>query len=432
MKREYWEKFLIALGAIFYLFLFPHGIHGDGSIRYVGLRHLLATGEFQPVVYSFVGPLISSPLLLLGHLVKDEFWWISRFNTFVFLFSVWAFVRIFAAHWSGERRRLLVLLLFCASMFPKNITDYYSEVFSACLMALAFASWITKRFALGSILLCLSVWNTPGTLVGGALAVAYFVIKERKIRYLAILPLLPAGIMFETFLKFGTVFPSSYVAHAGVKSILPYSGLPGFSYPMFFGILSVLFSFGKGLLFYTPGLLGLFDRELWRTKERDFIWAGAFYLAGLILVFSRWWAWSGDWFWGPRFYLFASFLSPVIFVILYRREAGLLAQLFWFFGVALSLWVGCEGILFGQDFLEDCMKDGGAWGFLCHYVPEYSALWRLFISSPEIRGRKVAYLIYFLLVTVTVLWGPGVELAKRVGRKLVGAFRQLRDADWAW
>ena len=41
----------------------------------------------------------------------------------------------------------------------------------------------------------------------------------------------------------------------GIKTIMPYSGRPGFSYPFLFGLLSILFSFGNGLLFFTPGLL---------------------------------------------------------------------------------------------------------------------------------------------------------------------------------
>ncbi len=34
--------------------------------------------------------------------------------------------------------------------------------------------------------------------------------------------------------------------------MLSYSGIQGFSYPLFFGILSILLSFGKGIIFSFP------------------------------------------------------------------------------------------------------------------------------------------------------------------------------------
>ena len=43
-------------------------------------------------------------------------------------------------------------------------------------------------------------------------------------------------------------------ALVGFRTALPYSGQPGFSYPFFFGVLSVLFAFGRGLVFFAPGL----------------------------------------------------------------------------------------------------------------------------------------------------------------------------------
>ena len=36
---------------------------------------------------------------------------------------------------------------------------------------------------------------------------------------------------------------------------MPYSGRQGFSYPFFLGLISILFSFGKGLIWFSPGLL---------------------------------------------------------------------------------------------------------------------------------------------------------------------------------
>jgi hypothetical protein len=35
---------------------------------------------------------------------------------------------------------------------------------------------------------------------------------------------------------------------------MPYTGRPGFSYPFLFGVLGILFSFGRGLAFFAPAL----------------------------------------------------------------------------------------------------------------------------------------------------------------------------------
>lgn len=408
--RRRTEWFLIGLGVVFYLFLFPHSIGGDGSSRFEALLALLNKGEIRPMLYSYVHPLVSAPLYYLGELVKTPFWWVSRFNTFVFLLTAWALWRFFRREWSAPQSRLFLLLLFCASMFPKHITDFYSEVFCACLAALAIACFIGRRFWPGALLLCLSVWNSPGSLLAGAGILFFFSWRERRWRYAAALFPMVAGLFLENFLKYGTIFPDAYLSALGHKGFLPYSEGPGFSYPLFFGLLSVFFSYGKGLLFYTPGLLSLFFPEVFRGRAGEFLRAGLFYLAGLVLVYARWWAWHGDFFWGPRFYLFASLWAPVALAALWPYIWENKPRLFFWVAVtALSLWVGCQGVLYGQDFLEACNNPDVNLGFMCHYVPEYSPLWRPFVVWPIPFGRKIAYLTYFLIVFGWVLSGPGVR-----------------------
>lgn len=410
---------------VFYILLFPHGIHGDGAVRWGAVQNLLA-GKIDPILYSFVHPLISTPLLLFGYIAKDGFWWVSRFNTFVFLFTIYRASRILGRHWDAKSVRTFVLLCLGATMFPRHVTDYYSEVFSACLIALAILEFYGARGWLAILLICLSVWNTPGTAVGGAMLLAYFTLSAKSLRYAFAVPLLALGIMGENYLKFGELFPRAYLGAVGFKNLLPYSGGPGFTYPLFFGVLSVFLSYGKGLLFYTPGICGLFQRDLWRKKEigHEFIWAGAVYGLGLVLVFGRFWSWSGDWFWGPRFYLFVSLFAVMILATL-RRNETLSApwRVFWILATALSCWVGCQGVLYGQDFLEDCYKTHGPQvEFMCWYVPEYSPLWRPFVEWPVPRGRKAAYLLYFILVAATLLWQPA--------RRLLGDARELAARLW--
>ncbi len=76
----------------------------------------------------------------------------------------------------------------------------------------------------------------------------------------------------------------------------------GFNVSMLSGLYGMLFSSGKGFFFYNPvavlGLLGL--TASWRRHRAETSVLLALPLM-LILAHSKWWAWHGDWAWGPRF-----------------------------------------------------------------------------------------------------------------------------------
>ena len=424
MSHQILFRALIALGLVFYLFVFPHGIHGDGGVRYKALLLWMARGELTPMFYSYVGPVISSPLYLLGSIVKDGYWWVSRFNTFLILGAAWGFWRYFRGGWSLRQSRAFLLLFLFASMFPKHSTDYYSEVFTTVLAAGAILFFLRGSFLLGAGALLLATWNTPGTIGAAALLCLYFFVKDRSLRYVLLVPLFVAGILGENWLKYGELSPTAYLTASQVKSVLPYSGGPGFIYPLFFGLLSILLSFGKGLAFYCPGLFAGFAPGVYEGSAGAFLKAGLFYFLGLLLVYSRWWAWSGDVFWGPRFFLFASLWGAVALAATLPEPGASGRKLAWWTAaVALSLWVGCQGITFGFDFQELCYGEGSRLDYVCHYVPEFSALWRPFVVGAVPRGRQVGFVVYFALVAMMVLAWPLREL---LGKGLVWGRTQLQ------
>src|SRR5206468_1402629 len=95
----------------------------------------------------------------------------------------------------------------------------------------------------------------------------------------------------------------------------------GYSYPVFFGVLALLFSFGKGLLFFAPGLFLPVRRSLRQLSGGDYdlgrlYWGWVAFLVGLLLAYAPWWAWYGGLTWGPRFLLFAS--VPASFALAIR------------------------------------------------------------------------------------------------------------------
>jgi hypothetical protein len=206
--------------------------------------------------------------------------------------------------------------------------------------------------------------------------------------------------------------------------------------PIFFGLLSLLFSFGKGLLFFAPGLLlpvRGYMRELRQRTGTDIsavfsLWTS--FLVGLLLVYSTYWSWHGGWFWGPRYLLFASIpASFALAVCLHRRDLPLPRNLLTLAVLCLSLWVGIDGVSFGAPFYGDealrsaCIHDynGKFEEPLCYYTPEFSVLWFPFTLHSELNPEKLIFLVYGLMVAV-VLVAP---LLARIGRQLEPQVRRF-------
>jgi hypothetical protein len=243
-----------------------------------------------------------------------------------------------------------------------------------------------------------------------------------------LVPVVGGGlVLLESWIRRGSPWVTGYEGNAGAETVLTYSGQPGFSYPLFFGLLSLLFSFGRGIVFFAPGLLLSFssavtslEQEL-RRSYRLWIW----FLVGLVLVYAKWWAWYGGWTWGPRFLLFASIpASFVLAVSLYRPKPSIGKNLLILALLALSFWVGASGAVYGLDHLEDCRP--AEYEFLCWYVPEFSVLWRPFVVADPPEGKEMVLLGYGLLVFIYLAFPIGLGL----GRGLKRRFSELEPGGW--
>ncbi|HEV2125540.1 MAG TPA: glycosyltransferase family 39 protein [Chloroflexota bacterium] len=84
----------------------------------------------------------------------------------------------------------------------------------------------------------------------------------------------------------------------------------GFTTPILVGVHYLLFSTGKGLiLFAPPVLLGMAGLAMFRRRHGLEASTAALVFLAELLYFARWWAWHGDWSWGPRYlYIAVPFL----------------------------------------------------------------------------------------------------------------------------
>ena len=107
---------------------------------------------------------------------------------------------------------------------------------------------------LGFVAVALGGANMPATLGGVGLALVVCALMLRRWR--VVLPGVLAVLITvgENWFKYGGLFETPY-AEGSSTAIGPpcRTGQPGFSYPLLFGVVSLVFSFGKGILFFAPG-----------------------------------------------------------------------------------------------------------------------------------------------------------------------------------
>jgi hypothetical protein len=379
--------FLLFVGFVVCLFIFPFTITNDGKIRYQFMDTLVHQLHIVPMKYSMVGPLFSLPLWLISSFLKlkDPSSIIERYNFLLFVLIILILYLWLKNQFEKKFLLTFFFILAFGSMFPAHLINYFGEVFSAVCLTLGSVGLALNKKWVGWSLLILAVLNTPALLVPFTLVVLYIIWESKKIRHLFFLPACLILMVVESYLRTNSItagFQTYISQDQGFKTVLPYSGGVGFSYPFAFGVLSILLSFGKGLIFYCPGLLliGWAWKYISDPVERKMIVLWFLILAGLILVYASWWAWYGGNFWGPRFFLFASVpASWILARLLHTRERSLLISVVLLLFVTLSFWVGVNGVVFNQRTLDICSANNYALEHLCWYVPEFSALWRPFV-----------------------------------------------------
>ncbi len=355
-------------------------IDGDGQARYLDLLNLVSGAK--PIdKFSSVQMLLAMPLYHLGNLFGSPASWVGYFNFIVFgltVGSLWLLL-------PKDRRFAIIILLMGASMLPHHVGYFYGELLSVSACMIGLICLARHKHVLAAILLGLGTAQTPALLPALGLVLLYMVIRERKIYYGLYLAVPLLITLCDNWFKYGTPFFSAYLQpiEHGAKTVMPYSGLAGFSYPLGFGLLSVLLSFGKGLAFFAPGLL--LRWRIGKSSEGDqssiaTIDLFLVFLAGLVVTYARWWGWYGGQFWGPRYLLFASI--PACFILAHQsRQAKwqLSSGIAFFVALTFSFWVCIQGYLYGNSDLAICGENKSALELLCWYVPEFSPLFRQFV-----------------------------------------------------
>jgi hypothetical protein len=401
--RSRWlDGLLLAISLAELLFLFPHGLRGDGAPRFAALTQILTGHGIPTVKYSLIGPLFAAPLWLVGKEITSPQALVAYFNWLIFVLGLLALYLLLRRVMDRQIVRTMLLLLVTASMFPAHTLSFYAEMFTAMCVAIGTVVAVfgaRLRAICGWALAAMGAANIPASLLGlGGVALVY-TLRRRRWRYLAALLAGIILVLLEAWIRRGNPFDSGYAGDSGFHTVMPYSGGPGFNYPLFFGVLALLLSFGKGLIFFAPGLFLPARRHLLAQGDESgpklatlyLLWVA--FVVGMALVYAHWWAWYGGWFWGPRFLLFASIpASLVLAVRLHARNAGLGANLLTLVALVLSLWVGIDGVVFEQSGLAVCTAHDYAQEFLCQFTPEFSVLWHPFVAPAALSPSAILYM----------------------------------------
>lgn len=433
--------------------LLPYTLAGDGARRYAALTQLLSGHGVPTIKYSLIGPIFAAPLWYLGRLAGNSAPWVETFSLLVFGGGLLALYLLLRREVEPRLLRAFLLLLTLASMVPYHLTQFYGEVFTAAPLAVGLGMVALRRRGkvTALALAALAVANTPATIVGLAVAMVKRIWDTRRLRYALAVVAAVVFVLMESLLRRGTALNDGYLSDSGGHTLMPFAGIPGFSYPLLFGLLAVLFSFGKGLVFFIPGLFLPVRRRiaaLWGPNSRIWslytLWLGV--VVGLVLVYSKWWAWYGGWFWGPRFFLFACFPAAFALALWTQRPSKRLwVNLLALLALGLSVWVGINGAVFNQSDLKLCTVDQYEYESLCHFTPDYSALWRplvnLYLYGPGAKFASVSGLtpttvafglyalavgVYLAVPLLRAIWAQGSALARAQAPRLAGLAREFR------
>jgi hypothetical protein len=144
-----------------------------------------------------------------------------------------------------------------------------------------------------------------------------------------------------------------------------------FQEALFWGVYSLLFSFGKGLFIYDPVLVLAFHR---REKLPRGFWTATLLVCGPIVgLYGTYSNWGGDWSWGPRY---AICLVPVLMIAVAVRLDDWLAR-------RQTLLLGLFLVLAGVGFFVQLLGAGMYWD---HHIRLSKATATQWLGSPNRGG----------------------------------------------
>ncbi len=286
----------------------------------------------------------------------------------------------------------LLLLTTPLIVYSRN---YYSEIIQATLLIWAYYFWLQfkmtevpkQRYSLIKLTLACSLLVLCKLYYLYLVALLFLaIIKDYRQNYyrtigtvsIASLCFLPtvAILLLSNYWKFGSVIGIGYNLERDLSL--------GFNTPLLTGLYGLLFSSGKGIIWYVPVLIllpFLLVRD-WLAR-REQACEILFITTPLLIIIASWWAWHGDWGWAPRLIVpliplwmlllgsinYTSIAQRWLFVVFclfgaFINFSAVLISPMYYFKIMTQKF---ESLLVGKDVLQDG-------GILLHYAPDFSPI----------------------------------------------------------
>ena len=431
--RRRGDYLLLALGLLIVQFL-PTHLEGDGLARF---QVVDAIGHGQSLAgarYPVWGALGSLPLYGLGRLIGHPHLLTAHYNGLLLTLGVIGLGLALRDVIPARALRFFLLLMVAGSMFPAHAEEFYGEVFSALLVGIGVVLIVRRPSRWVSwVPLVLGVANIPATAPALVGLVGWRMVRDRRLRYLLAVVASGGAMALDAAARHQSLLASSYRADHGEHTILPYSGRPGFSFPLVLGVAAILFSFGKGLMFFVPGL--------WVTAARgvraragelgsEVITGWMFIVGALVLVYGAWWGWDGGFFWGPRFFLLACLPAGLaLAVLLDTPPVRVTARVVTATVLAASAYVAINGAtLQSRQTLLFCQAHAVQLPALCSDVPEFSPLWRPFIDVLHPTAGQWTFAVWAVAVAARL----AATTLSRLIADMRRPRREGRHPQWCW
>ncbi|HXZ80829.1 MAG TPA: hypothetical protein VEG30_12930 [Terriglobales bacterium] len=302
-----------------------HYTSGDGAQKVQWARQILAGGPYltdvvtgHPPKYGVGHTILALPPLLLSKILLAARGLHSEAALYTFLFVVngafllYLIARYLSLQYSPRQTWAAVLIVGLAtSWWPYTKLDF-TEVFVLTFFFAGFLLLKSEYNILGFSCAGFAILLRTDSIVLFALLLIWQIRRQRPKRAVleALAGVLPIAIVYVTvnLLRYGSILDHGYPGES-------------FSNPLLIGLYGILFSSGKSVFLFSPALLLGFLG--WKKFRRILPLDADLFLEVFLcelLIYSKWWDWSGDDSWGVRYMIPGVILMTIPCVEMLERR----------------------------------------------------------------------------------------------------------------
>lgn len=331
--------------------------------------------------------LLFTPIYFLTHLFEKDIgdaYYSAAFLASFFGYLIYGIIII--TFWKfgsklniPERKRFLVTILFAFTSYCfAHAQDSYEHIYEALFLFLTVFLLVSKTTSQKMVILAgisLGFGLLFRTSIILALPGIFLVVNKRKSIILFLSTLLPFFLilLYYNYVRFGDAFENGYaIAWLNAFGKTPENSFNLLSIPR--NVAGLLFSFGKGLFFFSPSLILTFwgFKQCWKSQERLF--------AGIALIcivyvsfYAANFAWHGSaWNWGPRYIVP---IVPLLYLILFYIPNAKKKLMITIGIVSFVVQILAIATFYKRNLIQINMQQGDIfWSDRYFFSPKYSPI----------------------------------------------------------